>query len=55
MKPILEENNIKNEIKIAVKRLLEGNLVILPTETVYGIAADATNTEAVLKIFHNGN
>lgn len=31
--------------------LSEGGLVILPTETAYGIAADATNDEAVRKVF----
>ncbi|NOZ31847.1 MAG: threonylcarbamoyl-AMP synthase [Alphaproteobacteria bacterium] len=35
----------------AVARLARGELVILPTETVYGLAADATNADAVLKIF----
>ena len=49
MKPILEEKNIKNNINIAVQRLLDGNLVIVPTETVYGIGADATNSAAVKK------
>ena len=33
-------------------RLLEaGELVAIPTETVYGLAADATNGEAVARIF----
>ncbi|MBI4360532.1 threonylcarbamoyl-AMP synthase [Candidatus Micrarchaeota archaeon] len=31
--------------------LSEGGLVILPTETAYGIAADATNDDAVRKVF----
>jgi L-threonylcarbamoyladenylate synthase len=30
---------------------LAGELVVLPTETVYGLAADAANPEAVAKIF----
>ena len=55
MKPILEEKNIKNNINIAVQRLLDGNLVIVPTETVYGIGADATNSMAVKKIYHIKN
>ena len=33
------------------RRLRQGELVALPTETVYGIAADARNGEAVKKIF----
>jgi len=35
----------------AVQALLEGKLVILPTETVYGIGADGLNASATEKIF----
>ena len=35
----------------AVAALGEGEVVALPTETVYGLAADATRPEAVAKIF----
>ena len=35
----------------AVAILQDGGLVALPTETVYGLAADAFNAEAVAKIF----
>ena len=35
----------------AVRALSEGRLVILPTETVYGLAADALNPAAVARIF----
>ena len=35
----------------AVKRLRAGDLVAFPTETVYGLGADATNTAAVAQIF----
>lgn len=35
----------------AVAALRAGELVLLPTETVYGLAADASNPEAVLRIF----
>ena len=35
----------------AAELLRSGELVALPTETVYGIAADARNGEAVKKIF----
>ncbi len=35
----------------AVHRLLLGDVVALPTETVYGLAADATNERAVAAIF----
>jgi len=33
------------------ERLRQGKLVAFPTETVYGLGADATNEEAVLSIF----
>ena len=35
----------------AARHLAEGKLVGIPTETVYGLAADATNPDAVRKIF----
>lgn len=38
-------------IKTAAKRLKSGGLVAMPTETVYGLAADATNDRAVAAIF----
>ena len=55
MKQILKKKNIKNDLKIAHQRLLDGDLVIVPTETVYGLAADAMNDEAVKKIFYIKN
>ena len=39
------------EIERAVKILQTGGLVAFPTETVYGLGADASNAEAVRKIF----
>jgi L-threonylcarbamoyladenylate synthase len=38
-------------IAAAVKALRDGKLVAMPTETVYGLAADATNGRAVAAIF----
>ena len=40
-----------SEISKAAQALLSGHLVALPTETVYGLAADATNPEAVARIY----
>ena len=40
-----------NDIDRAVAVLRAGGLVAIPTETVYGLAADASNPEAVAKIF----
>jgi L-threonylcarbamoyladenylate synthase len=39
------------EIDDAVVRLRAGGLVAFPTETVYGLGADASNAEAVKKIY----
>ena len=38
-------------LSAAVRALKAGDPVALPTETVYGLAADATNGEAVAKVF----
>jgi L-threonylcarbamoyladenylate synthase len=38
-------------IKNAAKSLITGNLVAFPTETVYGLGADATNEEAIRRIY----
>lgn len=45
------ENSSENEIAAAADLIQQGQLVIVPTETVYGLAADATNSNAVRKIF----
>jgi len=39
------------DIKFAAKCIAEGNLVAFPTETVYGLGADAFNPFAVARIF----
>ncbi len=41
----------EQSIALAARLLQQGELVALPTETVYGIAADARNGKAVRKIF----
>jgi len=38
-------------IKIAKKSVKEGEIVICPTDTVYGLISDATNEKAVKKLF----
>ncbi len=40
-----------DNIAMAVERLLQGELVGMPTETVYGLAADSDNEEAVRQVF----
>lgn len=39
------------DIKQAIAFLINGELVAIPTETVYGLAANALNEDAVLKIY----
>jgi L-threonylcarbamoyladenylate synthase len=39
------------EIKKAIKVIKEGGVVICPTETVYGLLADAANDKAVERVF----
>jgi len=39
------------DIRIAARKIQEGGLVAFPTETVYGLGADALNPKAVAKIF----
>ena len=41
----------KNEIEEIASFLKNGEAVAIPTETVYGIAADCFNEDAVSKIF----
>ena len=44
-------NPTRDEIKMAAKALKDGHLVAFPTETVYGLGADATNEKAIGKIY----
>ena len=42
---------MRNEIENALTALKRGQLILYPTDTVWGIGCDATNSEAVDKIF----
>jgi L-threonylcarbamoyladenylate synthase len=42
---------VSEELRAAVAALAAGELVAIPTETVYGLGADASNQDAVAKIF----
>ena len=44
-------NPTQDEIKKAAKALKDGHLVAFPTETVYGLGADAANEKAVSRIY----
>jgi L-threonylcarbamoyladenylate synthase len=45
------KTEIGQDIQQAISLLKRGEIIGIPTETVYGLAADATNEDAVLKIF----
>ncbi|WPU95859.1 L-threonylcarbamoyladenylate synthase [Mucilaginibacter sabulilitoris] len=42
---------LKDEVAKALKVLQEGGIILYPTDTIWGIGCDATNTEAVQKIY----
>lgn len=42
---------LKDEVNKALKVLQDGGIILYPTDTIWGIGCDATNTEAVQKIF----
>ncbi|MBP7328233.1 MAG: L-threonylcarbamoyladenylate synthase [Alicycliphilus sp.] len=48
---MIEDGNAPQAIAAAVDALAAGQLIGLPTETVYGLAADASNDAAVRAIF----
>lgn len=43
--------NIKDDIKNAIEVLKRGGVILYPTDTVWGIGCDATNPEAVAKVY----
>jgi len=42
---------MENEIKNCVRALKQGGLILYPTDTVWGIGCDATNFDAIEKIY----
>src|SRR6201996_6645960 len=42
---------LKDEVAKALKVIQEGGIILYPTDTIWGIGCDATNTEAVKKIY----
>ena len=47
----LKKDYQKEDLTLAAENIKEGNLVLFPTETVYGIGANGLNSDAVKKIF----
>ena len=42
---------LKDEVNKALKVIQDGGIILYPTDTIWGIGCDATNTNAVQKIF----
>ncbi|MCI6118906.1 MAG: threonylcarbamoyl-AMP synthase [Prevotella sp.] len=42
---------IEEDIKNAVEVMRKGGIILYPTDTVWGIGCDATNTEAVARVY----
>src|ERR1700749_2820553 len=42
---------LRDEVAKAFKIVQEGGIILYPTDTIWGIGCDATNTEAVKRIF----
>jgi L-threonylcarbamoyladenylate synthase len=49
------ETIIGTDIQLAARLLRDGEVVAIPTETVYGLAGNALNANAVLKIYEAKN
>ena len=51
METLLLSANLPTTASLAANFIKDGNLVAIPTETVYGLGADGLNPDAVAKIF----
>lgn len=47
----IKQKNFEELVAITVKSIRQGKVIVSPTDTVYGLIADATNKKAVEKIF----
>ena len=47
----VKKTRMREEIQQALSVLREGRLILYPTDTVWGIGCDATNPEAVKKVY----
>ncbi len=50
MKSFIVDVKSRNAVSEAVRTLKKGGIIVYPTETCYGIGADATNEKAVKKV-----
>lgn len=49
------KKNFSEEVEKALKVLRNGGIILYPTDTIWGIGCDATNAEAVKKIYEIKN
>lgn len=49
--PTQKNDALRREIDAAAEVLRKGGLILYPTDTVWGIGCDATNEEAVARIY----
>ncbi len=47
----VKESDLQREVDEAVRVLREGGIILYPTDTVWGLGCDATNAEAVERIY----
>ena len=47
----MESANMQTEIDKALATLKQGGIILYPTDTIWGIGCDATNTNSIAKIF----
>lgn len=47
----LTSNNIQRVVETAARVIKKGGVIVAPTDTVYGLLADATNEKAIKKIY----
>ena len=50
MKPIILNWKNKNAIEKAKQTILEGGLLVYPTDTIYGFGVDATNADSIKRL-----
>lgn len=51
MEIIKLDKNVEKKVKFAAEIIRSGGLVVYPTDTLYGLACDALNKEAIARVF----
>jgi L-threonylcarbamoyladenylate synthase len=47
----MKDINFEEDLKLALNALIKGGIILYPTDTIWGLGCDATNQDAVEKIF----